>query len=297
MFDTLTYLKTKQINVEAALKASWVAWEPYPTHLVAAMRYSLEAGGKRLRPILCIAASEAVGGTEQGAMPAACALEFIHTYSLIHDDLPAMDNDDLRRGKPTCHKAFDEATAILAGDGLLTAAFEILAEAGSGRTHDASKWLQVVKIISAAAGPSGMVQGQMMDLLAEAETITLEELATMHRLKTGALIQASVITGALLGGGTPRQVTALAQYGGHVGVAFQLADDILNVEGSAEALGKPVGNDAASGKATAASLMGLDHARDHARKLVHKALQALEILDKKAEPLAAIGRYMIERNQ
>ena len=297
MFDLKAYLKAKRLVVNAALKKLWNDQESYPTPLVRAMRYSLEAGGKRLRPILCMAASEAVGGSEGDVMPAACALELIHTYSLIHDDLPAMDDDDLRRGKPTCHKAFNEATAILAGDALLTAAFEVLAARGSDHGVDSLKYLQVVYLIARASGYSGMVQGQMMDLSFEGKTINREELETLQHFKTGALIETSLQAGAILGGGSPEQIAALGAYGRHIGLAFQMADDILNVEGKHEMLGKPVGSDEALQKATAPSVMGLEGAKARAGELVESALAALRIFDMKGEPLAALARYVIERRK
>jgi geranylgeranyl diphosphate synthase type II len=297
MFDLKAYLKAKQQEINAALERLWDDTEPFPTPLIQAMRYSLEAGGKRLRPMLCFAASEAVGGSDADVMPAACALELIHTYSLIHDDLPAMDDDDLRRGKPTCHKAFDEATAILAGDGLLTAAFEVLASAGRTRGSDPLKWLEVSYLIARAAGCTGMVQGQMMDLSVEGKAITLEELETLQQLKTGALIEISVKAGALLGGGTPQEVAALAAYGQHIGLAFQLADDILNVEGKPEIIGKPVGSDQAHHKITGPSLIGLEQAKARALELVDSALEELEVFDMRGQPLAALARYIIERRK
>ncbi|MBW2259819.1 MAG: polyprenyl synthetase family protein [Deltaproteobacteria bacterium] len=297
MSDLTAYLKAKQQEINAALERFWDGTEPFPTPLIQAMRYSLEAGGKRLRPVLCLAASEAVGGSDADVMPAACALELIHTYSLIHDDLPAMDDDDLRRGKPTCHKAFDEATAILAGDGLLTAAFEVLASAGRARRSDPLKWLEVSYLIARAAGCTGMVQGQMMDLSVEGKAITLEELETLQQLKTGALIEISVKTGALLGGGNPQEVAALTAYGRHIGLAFQLADDILNVEGKPEIIGKPVGSDQAHQKITGPSLIGLEQAKARARELVDSALEELEVFDMRGQPLAALARYIIERRK
>ncbi|NVM21209.1 MAG: polyprenyl synthetase family protein [Desulfobacterales bacterium] len=297
MFDLKPYLKAKQRTINAALKKLWDDREPYPSPLVQAMRYSIGAGGKRLRPVLCIAASEATGGAEADVMPAALALELIHTYSLIHDDLPAMDDDDLRRGKPSCHKAFNEATAILAGDALLTAAFELLAAAGRQQPADASKWLEVIYLISRASGCSGMVEGQMMDLCSEGKMITLEELDCLQQLKTGALIEASVHAGALLGGGSFQQIAALSAYGRHIGLAFQVADDILNIEGSSEVLGKPVGSDRGRQKATGPSLMGLEQAKARAGELLDSALEQLEIFGKKAEPLAAVARYILERNR
>jgi geranylgeranyl diphosphate synthase type II len=297
MFDLKAYLNAKRCAIDAALEKLWDDTEPFPTLLIQAMRYSLEAGGKRLRPILCIAASEAVGGSEADVMPAACALELIHTYSLIHDDLPAMDDDDLRRGKPTCHKAFNEATAILAGDGLLTAAFEVLARPGPNQASDPSKWLEAVYLIARAAGCSGMVQGQMMDLAAEGKAITLEELETLQRFKTGALIEVSVKSGAILGGGSAEEIAALGAYGVQIGLAFQLADDILNIEGKPELLGKPVGSDQAHQKVTGPSLIGLEQAKARARGLIESALEELEMFGQKGEPLAALARYMIERKK
>jgi geranylgeranyl diphosphate synthase type II len=297
MFDLKAYLKVRQQRINAALEELWHDHESSPTLLVEAMRYSLEAGGKRLRPILCLCASEVMGASEADVMPAACALELVHTYSLIHDDLPAMDDDDLRRSKPTCHKAFDEATAILAGDALLTAAFEVLAAAGRRRPGSALKWLEVIYLIAKGAGYSGMVEGQMMDISSEGKTITLEELERLQRLKTGALIEASVRVGAVLGGGSAQQIAALGAYGRHIGLAFQVADDILNIEGKPEMLGKPVGSDAAHQKATRPSLTGLDQAKARAVQLVDKASEALRIFGNKGEPLVALARYVIERNR
>ncbi|MDY6986548.1 MAG: farnesyl diphosphate synthase [Thermodesulfobacteriota bacterium] len=297
MFDLRTYLKEKQQAVNKSLDKIWENQRPYPGPLIEAMRYSLEAGGKRLRPVLSIAAAEAVGGSEQDVMPAACALELIHTYSLIHDDLPAMDNDDLRRGKATCHKAFDEATAILAGDALLTLAFEILANAGRLELDKASKWLEVAFLIARAAGCTGMVEGQMLDMLSEQRQLTIKELETLQGLKTGALIEASVQAGALLGGGSGPQIASLRSYGRHIGLAFQMADDILNIEGRPDILGKPVGSDEALQKATGPSLMGLEQAKARMEELVEKALTELEGFSDKGRPLSAIARYVIERKR
>ena len=297
MFDLRVYLKAKQQRVNDALRRLWDNTEPHPTLLVQAMRYSLEAEGKRLRPILCIAASEAVGGSDTDVMPGACALEFIHTYSLIHDDLPALDDDDLRRGKPTCHKAFDEATAVLTGDALLTAAFEVLAAAGRHQGDDALKWLEVIYLIAKAAGHFGMIEGQMMDLASEGKSITLKELEAIHRLKTGALIEVSVRTGAMLGGGSHEQIDALAAYGRHIGLAFQVTDDLLDIEGNVEDLGKSPGSDQVHQKATYPALMGLDQSRAHARELIEKASEELRNFDTKAKPLIALSRYIIERKR
>jgi geranylgeranyl diphosphate synthase type II len=297
MFDLKVYLRTRKQKIDASLRELWSDVPPSPTPLLKAMRYSLDAGGKRLRPILCLAASEAVGGLESEVIPAACALELIHTYSLIHDDLPAMDDDGLRRGKPTCHIAFDEATAILAGDALLTAAFELLAAAGRRVENNPAKWLEVIEIISGAAGHAGMVQGQMMDLSAEGRVISAEELEGLHRFKTGALIEASVKTGAVLGGGQPEQVEALGTYSRHIGLAFQLADDILNIEGKPEILGKPVGSDQNQKKATGPASMGLEQAKMRAEELIIMAVDEMKPFGPLGKPLASLARYVIERQK
>jgi geranylgeranyl diphosphate synthase type II len=255
------------------------------------------AGGKRIRPVLCLAATEAVGGNPTDALTAACAMEMIHTYSLIHDDLPAMDNDELRRGKPTCHVAFDEATAILAGDALLTMAFEILAAVPFENTDQAAKWLQIIRIIAVAAGSRGMIQGQMLDIAAEGRKLNVSELESMHTLKTGALIVASLQCGALLAEADKDQLRFLKTYAGYIGLAFQVADDILNVEGNPEVMGKAVGTDRLNKKNTYPSLLGLDASKQFAQKLIRQALQTLETFDNKADPLRAMATYIIERKR
>ncbi|MCK5485176.1 MAG: polyprenyl synthetase family protein, partial [Desulfobacterales bacterium] len=240
------------------------------------MTYSLMAGGKRIRPVLCVAAAEAAGGNPEDALPAACALEMVHTYSLIHDDLPAMDDDALRRGKPTCHMAFDEATAILTGDALLTLAFQTLASIELSNAEQAAKWLRVIRLISYAAGYCGMIQGQMLDITSEGRQLTLAELKSLHRLKTGALIEASISSGAVLGGLNSNKISMLESYAHNIGLAFQVTDDILNVEGDPEIMGKAVGTDKLRNKSTYPSLLGLKKSKDFAGKLVENALQALE---------------------
>jgi geranylgeranyl diphosphate synthase type II len=264
---------------------------------VAAMKYSLMAGGKRIRPVLCIAATEAVGGKPQAVLPAACALEIIHTYSLIHDDLPAMDNDDLRRGKPTCHVAFGEATAILAGDALLTLAFEVLSSVQFTGENQASGWLKVIHIISTAAGYQGMIRGQMLDMAAEGQHLTVDELKSMHALKTGALIEASLLCGALLADARKRQIEILKTYARNIGLAFQVTDDILNVEGNPKIMGKAVGTDELREKSTYPAILGLETSRQFAKNLVDEALQVLKIFDKKADPLRALATFIIERRR
>jgi geranylgeranyl diphosphate synthase, type II len=297
MFDLNSYLGDVRQAVNRLLQELLAGRTP-ATRISQAMTYSVMAGGKRLRPVLCIAAAESVEGDRQTILPLACALELIHTYSLIHDDLPAMDDDHLRRGKPTCHVQFDEATAILAGDALLTLAFEILAEAGSRSTPDVQdRWLVAIARIASAAGFRGMIEGQMRDMAFEHEVIAEAELESLHRLKTGRMIEASVSCGAHVAGASMIQRHALDTYAQNIGLAFQVADDILNVDGDPQRLGKATGTDQIRGKNTYASLLGLDGARQYAGRLVNNALKALDAFDNKADSLRAIARYVIERNR
>jgi geranylgeranyl diphosphate synthase type II len=296
MFDLNAYLAEKVERINAALESILKTSEP-PDRLLQAMTYSLMAGGKRFRSVLCVAAAEAVGGSLQDVLPAACALEMIHTYSLIHDDLPAMDDDEMRRGQPTCHKAFDEATAILAGDALLTLAFQTLSSAGSGSAKRALKWLNAIQLISQAAGYCGMIQGQMLDMGSEGSRLTLNELKSMHRLKTGALIEVSLRCGAELSGANSGRIKPLESYARHIGLAFQVTDDILNVEGDPAIMGKAVGTDRLRHKSTYPSLLGLGESKTFAANLIENALKALESFDHKAEPLRAIARYIIDRKK
>ncbi|MEE4356609.1 MAG: farnesyl diphosphate synthase [Desulfococcaceae bacterium] len=292
--DLKNYLAKKREEIENALDKML---PESPDRIVSAMRYSLMAGGKRLRPVLCLAAAEAVGGQVRAAMHGACALEMIHTYSLIHDDLPAMDDDELRRGRPTCHKAFDEATAILAGDALLTFAFEILADAKTAEKDEIARQMEIIRILSKAAGYRGMVEGQMRDMESENIRRNPAELEKLHRLKTGALIEAAVLTGAVSGRGTESQTECLRQYARNIGLAFQVADDILNVEGDPEIMGKAAGTDAKRNKNTYPSLMGLEESKTFAAALIGKAVSALADFDEKAEPLRAIAVYIRERKR
>jgi geranylgeranyl diphosphate synthase type II len=264
------------------------------SRLAEAMRYSLMAGGKRLRPSLCLAAGEAVGGKAQMVMPVAGAIEIIHTYSLIHDDLPAMDDDELRRGQKTCHVAFDEATAILAGDALLTMAFQVLADMPAGRPELA---LKVIRLIASAAGPSGMVQGQMLDMQSEGRQLTLRDLQHLHALKTGAMIEAAPVAGAIAAEGDPAQVNALGAYGRAIGLAFQVVDDILNVEGDPAVMGKAAGTDRSRRKNSFPALLGLEKSKEFAQNLVQSAVEALAGFGSEAEALRAIARYVIERKR
>ena len=296
MLELKSYIKQKGRIIDAALDELIEESRLTPA-LVEAMKYSLMAGGKRIRPVLCLAACEAVGGDPQKALIAACALEMVHTYSLIHDDLPAMDDDELRRGKATCHIAYDEATAILAGDALLTLAFEVLSSVDSNDGNRADKWMQVIRLISGAAGYQGMIQGQVLDIASEGKTLDADELETMHRLKTGALIEASLACGALLGGANHRQRKLIDDYGRKIGLAFQVTDDLLNVEGNPELMGKAVGTDSERDKSTYPSVMGVEKTREFSKKLIQEALQALETFDKQADPLRAIATYIIERNR
>ena len=292
MFDLKLYFTEKNKQINAALDeilkedSSWIA---------EAMKYSLMAGGKRIRPVLCMAAAEAVRGNPKDVLPAACAIEMIHTYSLIHDDLPAMDDDELRRGKPTCHVAYDEATAILAGDALLTLAFQILS---SVRAEGHSRqWLHIAGIIAHAAGYRGMIEGQMRDIASEGTLPDLNALEDMHALKTGALIQASVKSGAILGGGSRTQIEHLEVYAKNIGLAFQVADDILNVEGNQEIMGKAVGTDSTRKKSTYPSVMGIEKSKAFAGNLINNALQSLDVFGTESDPLRAVAMYIIERKR
>jgi geranylgeranyl diphosphate synthase type II len=293
-FDLNAYLSSKRQQINAALDSMFLHTS---RKLVKAMKHSLMAGGKRLRPILCLAAAETVGGNSQDAIQAACAIEMIHTYSLIHDDLPAMDDDELRRGQPTCHAIFDEATAILAGDALLTMAFEVLSLMDSSREGQAMDLIHVVHTLAVAAGYQGMIEGQMQDIAAEGESLSLKDLEKMHALKTGALIEASVTTGAILGRGTAFQVQQLNIYAKNIGLAFQVTDDILNIEGDPMIMGKNVGSDQIRLKSTYPSVLGMDQSKQFAKKLVSNALKALENFDTKAHSLRAIANYIIDRKK
>lgn len=295
-FDLKTWLQQQRDQINQALN-NLLPSSSSDTTLLQAMRHSLLGGGKRLRPVLCLAAADICGGQMERVLPAACALEMIHTYSLIHDDLPALDNDLLRRGLPTCHSAFGEATAILAGDALLTRAFEILASAGRTHPETAGEWLLVIEVISQAAGASGMIEGQMQDLAAEGRSLTLEVLEQLHNLKTGALIRAAIQTGAILARATPDQQEHLNRYARAFGLAFQITDDLLNIDGDATLMGKAVGTDQARRKSTCPSILGLTAARNKAAELVESAIDALHIWDQAAEPLRALARYILTRRR
>jgi len=284
-----TYLEEKAAHVDASLRARFETWSHAPDRLLEAMRYSLFAGGKRLRPALALAACETVSAGDTAALPAACALEMVHTYSLIHDDLPAMDDDDLRRGQPTLHRKYDEATAILAGDTLLTMAFGVLAETGSA---------VAVRELAEASGIDGMSGGQFMDLAAESNPpTTVDGLREIHRRKTGALIRCAVRLGAILGEADTGDLVKLTDYGEHLGLAFQIADDILDVTGDEAAMGKRVHKDDARGKATYPGIAGLDEARRLAADARDAALAALDGFDALANPLRDLTAYVVDRTR
>ena len=294
--DLKTYLKEKITLVDAALEIYLPKEEERPQSLHKAMRYSIFAGGKRVRPVLMLAACEAVGGAIDNAMPAACAMEMIHTYSLIHDDLPAMDDDDFRRGRPTSHKVFGDAIAILAGDGLLTEAFKLMTDTRFAADVDASIKIAVINEIATCAGTYGMVGGQVVDMESEGKSdMDLPIVQYIHTHKTGALIKASVVAGALLGGADEKQLAAIRRYGEAAGLAFQIADDILDIEGTTEEIGKDAGSDQARGKATYPAVMGLAAAKQEAQAMMDEAMLALEPLGVAAEPLREIARYIVER--
>ncbi len=283
------------------LEDSFNAWLPaattHPATLHGAMRYSVMDGGKRIRPTLVYAAGQAAGATPQSLDRAACAIELIHAYSLIHDDLPAMDDDDLRRGKPSCHRAFDEATAILAGDALQSLAFQILASDAQSTVSEVTR-LRMIKTLALAAGSRGMAGGQAIDLAATKQQLNIAELEDMHIHKTGALIRASVVLGALCSPSSAQaDIEKLDHYAKCIGLAFQIRDDILDVEGEAETLGKNTGMDQRLEKSTYPSVIGLDAARQRAAELHTEAIDSLTGFDEKANPLRRISLYIVERER
>jgi len=289
------YLDEKRGIVDKALEEAMPQPSGLARELITAMSYSLFAGGKRLRPILCIAGAEAVGGSAEMVLPVACALELIHTYSLIHDDLPVMDNDDFRRGKPTNHTVFGEAVALLAGDGLLTLAFNLMARQGIERDMDKTHLLRVIELISHAAGYKGMVGGQTVDIAYEGNDPDPAVVEYIHRHKTGSLIAAAVTSGAILAGGTEEQERAINRYGQQIGLAFQIADDVLNVEGDRALMGKDIGSDTAKGKMTYPSVFGITESKRAQEELVDSAIESLKGFDERADPLRGIARYIIKR--
>ena len=301
--DIKRYLQEKKEIVDSALEKYFpnrpasAGEGVFPTSLHKAIQYSLFAGGKRIRPILSMAAFEAVGGKGGGILPFACALEMIHTYSLIHDDLPALDNDDYRRGKPTCHKVFGEAIGILAGDALLTEAFKLMTDRAIQEfsVRDGGLVLDVINEVAQAAGLLGMVGGQVLDIESEGKEADLPTLQYIHTHKTGALILVSVRVGAKLGGANGETLKTLTHYGERVGLAFQIADDILNIEGKAALLGKKTGSDLSRGKATYPALLGLEESKRRAKELVDLAVKAIESFGPEADPLREIAWFILSR--
>ena len=295
-FDLQARLDELHRLVDEALERALPADDAWPATIHRAVRYSLFAGGKRIRPLLTLAAGEAVGGARDEIMPLACAVEMVHTYSLIHDDLPAMDDDDLRRGKPTSHKVFGEAIAILAGDALLTRAFHLLADVPEGwDVARLRRRLQAAALLGEAGGTRGLIGGQVEDLESEGRQVAPEALERLHRAKTGALLAACVRGGALLGGAGPGDLERLGRYASAVGLAFQIVDDVLDAtEGDAQ-LGKTAGKDAAAHKATYVSIHGLARARELAQGLLAEALAALSPLGPRGELLAGLARLIVER--
>ena len=298
MFDLKSYLDSRKQMVDKALEQKIMPGKE-PDRLGRAMAYSLMAGGKRIRPILCMAAAEAISGADVDTeiLECACALEMLNTYSLIHDDLPAMDNDRLRRGKQTCHIAFDESTAILAGDALLTLAFEIMAMAGTTHAKHTRQWIKIIHVISRAAGYQGMIEGQMRDVFFEGKTVSLDQLKEIHALKTGALIRASVNAGALLAEASLDKIDRLDRYARNIGLAFQITDDILNIEGDPEIMGKATGTDQQCDKATYPALLGLGPSNTYRSKLIESALLSLDTFGRQADPLRAIADYIVQRKK
>jgi geranylgeranyl diphosphate synthase type II len=290
-------LQELRAEVDEALKAALPPETAWPPTIHQAVRYSLFAGGKRIRPLLVLSACEAVGGDRGEALPLAMAVEMIHTYSLVHDDLPAMDNDDLRRGKPTSHKVYGEAIAILAGDALLTRAFHLLAEVGEGSDRTRlDRRLRATALLGEACGTRGLIGGQVEDLASEGRTIDGAALERLHRAKTGALLSACVRGGGILGGAGPAEAAALGTYGESLGLAFQIVDDVLDATGSAEELGKTAGKDLTAGKATYVSVYGIARAREMAEELRVRALSALDVLGDRGSLLRELGVLIVGRH-
>ena len=295
--DTTAAIAALRTATEAALEKALPPESAWPETIHRAVRYSLFAGGKRIRPVLVLAAGEAVGAPRAELLPLACAVEMIHTYSLIHDDLPAMDDDDLRRGKPTSHKVFGEAIAILAGDALLTRAFELLASVPpSVDDAVARQRLAATALLAQACGTSGLIGGQVMDLESEGRAIDAASLERLHRAKTGALLSACVRGGAILGGARPSELDALSRYAAAIGLAFQVVDDVLDATEDAASLGKTAGKDAAAHKATYVSVHGLERARQMADGLLRDALAAVAPLGPRGAVLQALARLVVERH-
>ncbi|OCA03843.1 polyprenyl synthetase family protein [Akkermansia glycaniphila] len=288
------YIAATAEQVDQALDSMLPPDTASPATIHQAMRYSIFAGGKRIRPVLCIAAAEACGGNAATAMPAACAVETLHTYTLIHDDLPCMDNDDLRRGKPTNHKVFGEGIAVLAGDALLTEAFAMLARLPENASYSVADY---VRELAEATGSRQLIGGQVLDLEGEGRQLTIEELRAIHNGKTSALLTAAIRLGAMSAAAASEQLAALTAYGQNLGLAFQIIDDILDITSTPETLGKSIGKDEQAGKATYPALVGIDHARQEARDLTVAACKALDIFpEQQRTRLLALNDYLLNRN-
>lgn len=288
MTEVADFLEARAEAVDAALERFLADYDGIPDGLREALHYALFPGGKRLRPTLVLGAAETVSGDYTVALPAACALEMIHTYSLVHDDLPCMDDDDIRRGQLTVHRKYNDATGVLVGDALQALAFELLARGGDA---------EVVREVAQAAGPAGMVGGQYIDLESEGKTLQLELIKQLHRRKTGALIRVSMRVGARLAGATAAQLDALSEYGEHIGLAFQIVDDILDVVGDDDFMGKRSGMDRARKKSTYPALVGLDEARRLADETKERAIQSLDIFGPEADTFRALAQYVVERRR
>jgi geranylgeranyl diphosphate synthase type II len=290
--DLRTYLTSRQKKIDRALDRYLPREGTRPATIHKAMRYSLFAGGKRLRPILTLAAAEACGGKIENALPLACAMECIHTYSLVHDDLPSMDNDDFRRGRPTCHKVFGDGIAVLAGDALLTAAFEIVSHARATRRYDMTTLLREIAV---AAGSRKLIAGQVADLEAEGKKTTRAELRYIHENKTSAVLTTSVRLGAMSANAEARKLSAISEFGHALGLAFQVIDDILDVTQTTEKLGKSAGKDVAAQKATYPAVIGLEASRLEARRLTRNAHNALSVFGEDAARLHDLANHLLER--
>jgi len=295
--DIKKYLQEKGDIVNNALDRLLPGENEFPQKLHKAMRYSVFAGGKRIRPVLAIASAETFGGLTDSIIDIACAVELIHTYSLIHDDLPAIDNDDMRRGMPTCHKVFGEAMAILAGDALLTSAFDVMADTHTSTDEERLLLLKTIQEIARAAGSTGMVGGQVLDIESEGKDVAFPVLEYIHIHKTGELILASIRAGAIMKNAGDKELEAMTRYGEAIGLAFQIADDILDVEGNKEDTGKNVGGDAKKEKVTYPSILGIEESKKRARELTDIALASVEGFGKKAEPLREIAKYIVARRK
>lgn len=295
MLSLETYLKERKKIVDEALERYLPGKDNYPSTIFESVRYSVFASGKRLRPVLCMASAEAVGGDIETVLPVACAIELIHTYSLIHDDLPVMDDDDYRRGQLANHKVFGEGIAVLAGDALLTEAFHLMSSKDLMKNTGSDRLVTVINEISKASGFFGMVGGQVADLESEGKDVDEKALHYIHTHKTEALVTVSIRAGAMLAGGNEKDIHALSEYGRKIGLAFQIADDILDIESTREVLGKDTGSDEERGKVTWPALFGLEPSREKAFELVASALSDIQHFDEKALPLRKIARFIVER--